>query len=103
MSRDGAIEAPVTEYTVPGIYRLDAGADPDYLAVNATRVESDFAKLQQSDLQKRWQPMSVILQEESDLGEQPDNAALPGREMAGLLLLSLVAVLMVENVCANRL
>lgn len=102
-SRDGAIEAPITEYTVPGIYRLDAGADSDYLVVNATRAESDFAKLQQPDLQKRWQPMSVILQEESDLGEQPGDVALPGREMAAILLLSLVAVLMVENVCANRL
>jgi hypothetical protein len=102
-SREGAIEAPVTEYTVSGIYRLSAGADPDYLAVNATRAESDFAKLQQPDLQKRWQPMSVILQEESDLGQQAGDATLPGREMAGILLLSLVAVLMVENVCANRL
>ena len=103
VNRDGVVEAPVTEYTVPGIYRLNAGTDPDYLAVNATRAESDFAKLQQPDLQKRWEPMSVILQEESDLGENADGATLPGREMAGLLLLSLVAVLMVENVCANRL
>ena len=103
VSGDGAIEAPVTEYTVPGIYRLSAGAELDYLAVNATRFESDFAKLQQPDLLKRWQPMSVILQEESALGEQADGATLPGREMAGILLLSLVAVLMVENVCANRL
>ena len=47
--------------------------------------------------------MSVTLQEESDLGEQPGDVTLPGREMAGILLLSLVAVLMVENVCANRL
>ena len=103
VSEDGAIEAPVTEYTVPGIYRLSAGAELDYLAVNATRIESDFAKLQQPDLLKRWQPMSVVLQEESALGEQADGAALPGREMAGILLLCLVAVLMVENVCANRL
>ena len=102
-SREGAVEAPVTEYSVPGIYRLEAGADPDYLAVNATRAESDFAKLQQPDVQQRWQPMSVILQEESDLGEQAGDPTLPGREMAGLLLLSLVAVLMIENVCANRL
>ena len=102
-SRDGAVEAPVTEYTVPGIYRLNAAAESDYLAVNATRSESDFAKLQQSDLQKRWQPMSVILQEESALGEQADGVTLPGREMAGMLLLFLVAVLMVENVFANRL
>ena len=99
----GVIEAPVTEYTVPGIYRLNAGADTDYLAVNATRAESDFTKLQQPDLQARWQPLSVILEEEAALGEQADGAALPGREMAGILLLSLVAVLMVENVCANRL
>ena len=102
-SRDGVVEAPVTEYTVPGIYRLDAGAGPDYLAVNGTRGESDFAKLQQSDLQKRWQPMSVVLQEESDPGGEAGDAPLAGREMAGILLLSLVAVLMVENVCANRL
>ena len=101
--RDGAVEAPVTEYTVPGIYRLEAGADPDYLAVNATRAESDFAKLQAPDLQQRWQPKRVILQEESELGEQAGDPTLPGREMAGILLLSLVAVLMVENVCANRL
>ena len=102
-SRDGVIEAQVTEYTVPGIYRLDAGADPDFLAVNGTRAESDFAKLQQPDLQKRWKPMSVVLQEDSDLGEEAGDVTLPGREMAGILLLSLVAVLMVENVFANRL
>ena len=102
-SRDGLVEAPVTVYTVPGIYRLDAGAGPDYLAVNGTREESDFAKLQQADLQKRWQPMSVVLQEESDPGGEAGDAPLAGREMAGFLLLSLVAVLMVENVCANRL
>ena len=101
--QEGVIEAPVTEYTVPGIYRLSSRADTDYLAVNATRAESDFAKLQQPDLQARWQPLSVILEEEAALGEQTDGAALPGREIAGMLLLSLVAVLMVENVCANRL
>jgi hypothetical protein len=101
--RDGVIEAPVTEYTVPGIYRLSTGIDTDYLAANATRAESDFAKLQQADLQARWQPLPVILEEEAALGEQADGTALPGREIAGILLLSLVAVLMVENVCANRL
>lgn len=102
-AREGVIEAPVAEYTVPGIYRLNAGADTDYLAANATRTESDFTKLQRPDLQARWQPLSVILEEEAALGEQADGAALPGREIAGILLLSLVAVLMVENVCANRL
>ena len=102
-AREGVIEAPLTEYTVPGIYRLSTGADTDYLAVNATRAESDFAKLQQPDLQARWQPLSVRLEEEATLGRQADGAALPGREIAGILLLSLVAVLMVENVCANRL
>ena len=102
---EGVIEAPVTEYTVPGIYRLSASAsaETDYLAVNATRAESDFTKLQQPDLQARWKPLSVTLEEEAALGEQTDGGALPGREIAGLLLLSLVAVLMVENVCANRL
>ena len=102
-AREGVIEAPVTEYTVPGIYRLSANADTDYLAVNATRGESDFAKLQQPDLRTRWQPLPVLLEEEAALGEQADDGALPGREIAGILLLSLVAVLMVENVCANRL
>ena len=102
-TRDGAIEAQVAEYTVPGIYRLDAGADPDFLAVNGTRAESDFAKLQHPDLQKRWKPLSVVLQEDSDLGEEAGDVTLPGREMAGILLLSLVAVLMVENVFANWL
>lgn len=102
-AREGVIEAPVTEYTVPGIYRLGANADTDYLAVNATRAESDFAKLQQPDLQARWQPLPVRLEEEAALGEQADGGPLPGREIAGILLLSLVAVLMVENVCANRL
>ena len=102
-AREGVVEAPVTEYTVPGIYRLGANADTDYLAVNATRAESDFAKLQQPDLQARWQPLPVRLEEEAALGEQADGGPLPGREIAGILLLSLVAVLMVENVCANRL
>lgn len=101
--REGVIEAPVTEYTVPGIYRLSSSADADYLAVNATRAESDFAKLQQPDLQARWQPLPVILEEEAALGQQADGTALPGREIAGIVLLSLVAVLVVENVCANRL
>ena len=103
VSQEDGVAAPVTEFTVPGIYRLSASADTDYLAVNATRAESDFTKLQQPDLQARWQPLSVMLEEEAALGEQADDATLPGREIAGILLLSLVAVLMVENVCANRL
>ena len=94
----------MTEYTVPGIYRLSAGAELDYLAVNATRGESDFAKLPQPDLLKRWQPMSVVLQEESALGEQTDGAALPAAaRWPESCCCCLVAVLMVENVCANRL
>ncbi len=101
--REGVIEAPVTDYTVPGIYRLGTNADADYLAVNATRAESDFAKLQQPDLRARWQPLPVILEEEATLGQQADGTSPPGRGIAGMLLLSLVAVLMVENVCANRL
>ena len=103
VSQEDGVAAPVTDFTVPGIYRLSASADTDYLAVNATRAESDFTKLQQPDLQARWQPLSVMLEEEAALGEQADDATLPGREIAGILLLSLVAVLMVENVCANRL
>jgi hypothetical protein len=44
-----------------------------------------------------------VLEEEETLGQAAAGSALPTRELASLVLLTLVVVLAVENVCANRL
>jgi hypothetical protein len=103
-TRDGGLTvAPYTAYTVPGIYRLATPTSTDFLAVNGTRAESNFEKIQTAEIQTRLRPLSVTLEEEENLGQAAAGSALPTRELAGLVLLTLVAVLAVENVCANRL
>lgn len=103
-TRDGTpTVASYASYTVPGIYRLATSAGNDFLAVNGTRAESNFEKIQAADLQARWRPLSVVIEEEEALGQAAVGSALPTRELASLILLTLVGVLAVENVCANRL
>jgi hypothetical protein len=102
--RDGAaLVASYAAYTVPGIYRLTTPVGTDFLAVNGTRAESNFEKIQVTDLQTRLRPLAVLIEEEETLGQSTASSALPMRELASLLLLTLVVVLAVENVCANRL
>src|SRR5439155_2213648 len=103
-AREGALTvAPYTSYTVPGIYRLATPASTDFLAVNGTRAESNFEKIQATELQTRLRPLSVVLEEEETRGQAAAGSALPAKELASLILLTLVVVLAVENVCANRL
>ena len=90
-------------YTVPGLYRLTLPTGTDFLAVNATRAESNFEKMQATDLQARLRPLTLVLEEEATLGQTAAAAASPMHELAQMLLLLLVIVLAVENVCANRL
>jgi hypothetical protein len=75
----------------------------DFLAVNGTRAESNFEKIQTAEIQTRLRPLSVVLEEEESLGQAASDSVLPTRELASLVLLTLVVVLAVENVCANRL
>ena len=75
----------------------------DVVTVNGTRAESNFDKLSLADVQARFRPLAIALQEEETVGQTPGDQTLPTQELAGMLLLALVAVLMVENVCANRL
>jgi len=103
-THEGAMTvASYTSYTVPGIYRLTTPATTDFLAVNGTRAESNFEKIQAVELQTRLRPLSVEIEEEETLGQAVAGSALPTRELASLVLLTLVVVLAVENVCANRL
>jgi hypothetical protein len=103
-TREGAMTvASYTSYTVPGIYRLTTPASSDFLAVNGTRAESNFEKIQAAEIQTRLRPLAVALEEEETMGQAATGSALPAKELASLLLLTLVVVLAVENVCANRL
>ena len=96
------VEARVAEFTIPGIYRLQGPGGRDFLAVNATRTESNFEKLQPADLRTRLQPLSLSFEEESALDRVADTHPLPIKELSGIFMLALVAVLIVENVYANR-
>jgi hypothetical protein len=98
-----AVTARFSEHTGPGIYHLRTPRGPDYVAVNATRAESHFEKLQLDDVQARFQPLAVTLEEEADSGTTMAGSMSPSFELAGILLLALAGVLAVENVCANRL
>jgi hypothetical protein len=73
------------------------------MAVNGTRAESNFDKLSLADVQARFRPLPITLEEEEAVGHTPGEQAFPTQELAGMFLLALVGVLMVENVCANRL
>ena len=96
------IRAQFADYTVPGLYRVTAPSGPDLLAANATRAESHFEKLQLADLRTRLHPLTVFVDEEQTVGEAAAGSRFPIRELSGMFMLALVAVLMVENVCANR-
>ncbi|HEY7491499.1 MAG TPA: BatA domain-containing protein [Candidatus Tectomicrobia bacterium] len=96
------VVAHFAEYTLPGIYRLATPGGPDVLAVNATRAESNFEKLQSADLRARFQPLQLLLAEEEQLDQANLGNLLPFKELSAIFMIALVAVLMVENVCANR-
>jgi hypothetical protein len=96
------VVARFADYTVPGLYQATTPSGPDLLAVNATRVESNFEKLQAADLQTRFHPLQLMVEEENMLGQTITGSPLPIRELSGIFMLALVAVLIVENVCANR-
>jgi hypothetical protein len=97
------VVAQVTDYTVPGIYRLTTANGVDFLAVNATRAESDFAKLHQADLEARFRPLSLVMEDESTLGQTSAASQRPMWDVSGVLLFVLIAALITENVYANRL
>ena len=67
------------------------------------RAESNFEKIQAAEIQTRLRPLAVALEEEEAMGQAATGSALPAKELASLILLTLVVVLAVENVCANRL
>jgi hypothetical protein len=98
-----AVTARFSKHTGAGIYHVRAPRGTDYVAVNATRTESHFEKLQRDDLQARFQPRAITLEEEADFGTTAVDSAVPAFELAGVLLLALAGVLAVENICANRL
>jgi Aerotolerance regulator N-terminal/von Willebrand factor type A domain len=97
------VHASFADYTVPGLYRVETPKGPDVVTVNATRAESNFDKLQQDDLQTRWRPLHLVLDEEESL--QPDTIDMTrsSKELASLLILALAGILALENVYANRL
>jgi hypothetical protein len=103
VSEASTVVAHFDEYTIPGIYHSTVPPGNDVLTVNATRAESNFTKLQSDDLQTRWQPLRIVVEEEETFGQAAANHSLPSKELAGMLLLAVVGLLMTENVCANRL
>jgi hypothetical protein len=96
------VVAHFADYTVPGLYQLETPNGPDFLAVNATRAESNFAKLQRDDLLTQWRPLQLRLDEEASLGQDAADTLGPSQELAGMLILALAGILAIENVCANR-
>jgi hypothetical protein len=94
--------AQFTDYTVPGQYRMATPSGPDMLSVNATRAESNFEKLSIAELQTRFHPLRLVMEEEKTLGQAAASGQIPIRELSGIFMLALVAVMIVENVCANR-
>ena len=100
---DGSrVTARFAEYTLPGIYRLQGPGGPDFLAANATRAESNFEKLHQADLRTKFHPLTLHMEEESTLDRAAESNPLPIKELSAIFMLALVAVLMAENVYANR-
>lgn len=95
--------AAFADYTVPGIYRLTTAGGVDSLAVNATRAESDFAKLNRADLEARLQPLPLVMEDEATLGQAAAASQHPLQELSGMLLFAMIAALIAENVYANRL
>jgi hypothetical protein len=107
VSRYGADQthsvAHFTDYTVAGIYRLLAPSGSNLLAVNATRAESHFEKLQLADLQTKFSPLPLVFEQEETLGQANSNHRRPFQELSALVMIALIGVLVSENICANRL
>jgi len=61
-ARDGALTvASYTSYTVPVSIVWQRQQVPIFLAVNGTRAESNFEKIQAAEIQTRLRPLSVVL------------------------------------------
>jgi uncharacterized membrane protein len=89
-------------YSVPGIYQVTTPAGMDVLAVNATRAESRFEKLRDSDLQTRFRPLPLVIEDDKTFAQTNAGGRPPVSELSAMFMLLLVAVLLVENAYSNR-
>lgn len=100
---NGQIVSRFDDYSVPGLYAVTAPGGPDLIAVNATRAESHFEKLRNIDLQMRWRPFSVVIEDEKGMGPDKKGGQLPLKELSGMFMVILVVALLAENAYSNRL
>lgn len=90
------------DYSAPGLYAVSTPSGADLLAVNATRAESHFEKLHNIDLQTRFHPLSLTIEDEATMGQGDIKGQLPIRELSGMFIVMLVVALLVENTYSNR-
>jgi hypothetical protein len=98
----GRLVGRFEDYSVPGLYPVRTPSGSDLLAVNATRAESHFEKLHDVDLQTRFRPLSLTIENEKEMGQGDSVEQFPVRELSGMLIVILVVALLVENAYSNR-
>jgi hypothetical protein len=102
IDENGRFVSRFKDYSAPGLYPVSAPSGPDLLAVNATRAESHFEKLHNIDLQTRFHPLSLAIENEKTMGQGNIGGQLPIRELSAMFIVMLVVALLVENVYSNR-
>jgi hypothetical protein len=98
----GQMQARYTEARVPGFYRLRLGQEAGLVAVNPPLEESDVTTMAPEEIAEKfpWTRVAVVPWERGQPVRPPQVEPL---SLAGWFLIGLLALMLVEGVCANRL
>ncbi|MBI3329929.1 MAG: BatA domain-containing protein [Nitrospinae bacterium] len=100
--QDGRGEARYPDVRRPGFYRLKVGPEEGLVAVNTPLEESDVTRIPPEELGEKFRrsPFAFVRWERGSPLYPPQ---VEPTSLAGWFLLGLLALALVEGVCANRL
>jgi hypothetical protein len=100
--QNGQIQTASSETRLAGFYRIRVGQEISLVAVNTPLDESDITFIQPHDIREKFPgiPFAFV---EWERGRPVRPPQVEPMSIAGWFLIGLLALMLVEGVCANRL